>query len=198
MLDGHVFMLSVMAAQYFADGKPPDRTGVEHPWRVPSKTYRTKDGYITCTATSGSQYPLFCKAIGREDLINAPNFKTNVLRVQNRIQFYALVDPILATKTSAEWDILFTDADLPCGMVQDLGQVFTDPQVLHRDMLKIIDHPKIGKLKMMGNPYKFMNSEAREMTPPPMLGEHTDEILHNILGYGGDKIALLRQEKVVA
>lgn len=198
MLDGHVFMLSVMAAQYFADGKAPERWGLEHPWRVPSKTYRTKDGYITCTATSGNQYPLFCRVLGLEELIDDPRFKTNALRVKNREQFYPIVEKVMMTKTSEAWETLFIEAGLPSGIVKNLDQVFNDPQVLDRGMLQIIDHPKIGKLKMIGIPFKFMNSQPKKMKPPPMLGEHTDEILHSILDYDDAKIARMRQENVVA
>ena len=198
MLDGQVFMLSIMASEYFAEGKVPERWGLEHPWRVPSKTFKTKNGYITSSATSGTLYPALCRVLGLEKLIDDPRFKTNALRVKNRDQIYPVIDKVMLTKTSEEWEKLFEEAGLPAGIMNNLHQVFTDPQVLERGMLQIIEHPKIPQLKMIGVPFKFMNSEHKKMTHPPLLGEHTDEILRTVLGYDDAKIAKVRQEKAVA
>jgi crotonobetainyl-CoA:carnitine CoA-transferase CaiB-like acyl-CoA transferase len=198
MLDGQVFMLSVMAAEYFAEGQVPERWGLEHPWRVPSKTFKTKNGYITTSATSSNLYPTLCKVLGLPELVEDPRFKTNALRVKNRDQIYPIIDKVMMTKTSEEWDELFIKAGLPTGVMKNLDQVFSDPQVLAREMLQIVDHPTLGKLKMIGVPFKFSQSGHKKITPPPLLGEHTDEILGNILGYDPSRIARLREEKAVA
>jgi len=197
MLDGQVALLSIMAAEYFASGKVPGRLGLEHPWRVPSKTYRTKEGYITISATSGTMYPKFCRALGLEELIDDPRFKTNALRVQNRDILYPIIEEKMLTKTDREWAAIFEEAGLPNGVMNDLHQVFNDPQVLERGMLEYVEHPTLGKLKMIGVPFKFLNSENKKMTPPPRLGEHTDEVLLAVLGYDQGKIAELRREKAV-
>ncbi len=198
MLDGQVFMLSVMTAPYFTEGKVPGPQGLEHPMRVPSKTFKTKNGYITSTATSGSQYPILCRMLGLEELIDDPRFKTNALRVKNRVQMYAILDPIFLTKTSEEWEELFRKAELPSGILKKVDQVFSDPHVLHREMLQFIDHPTVGRIKAIGFPFKFLNNPPKKMTPPPMLGEHTDEILGQVLGYDAGQITRLREGKVVA
>jgi len=198
MLDGQVGMLSIMAAEYFAEGKVPERWGLEHPWRVPSKTFKTENGYITASATSSSMYPTLCKVLGLEHLIDDPRFRTNADRVTNRDEIYPLLEAVMRTKTSEEWEKLFEAAGLPSGIMYTLDQVFSHPQVLERGMLEVIDHPTIGKLKMIGVPMKFGSDGTKKMTAPPMLGEHTDEILNRVLGYAGDKIARLRKGKVVS
>jgi len=198
MLDGQIHMLSIMAAEYFAQGKIPERWGLEHPWRVPSKTFRTKNGYITASATSNTMYPAFCKVLGLEHLIDDPRFQTNTDRVKNRNQIYPLLEEVLKTKTSEEWEKHFEGAGIPSGIMYTLDQVFSNPQVLERNMLQIIDHPTIGKLKMIGVPVKYRSNGSKPMTPPPMMGEHTNWILQNILEYTKDEIARMRKEKVVS
>lgn len=198
MLDAQVYMLIVSAAEYFADGTIADRSGLEHPLRAPSKTFKTKNGYITSSATSQKMYADLCKLLGVEELINDPRFKTNELRAKHRDQLYAVIDKIMETKTSEEWDKLFEGANLPSGIMNNISQVFNDPHVRARGMLQIINHPTVGELKTIGRPFKFMNSEPIEMTPPPLLGEHTNEILNKLLCYDETKIALLRREKTVA
>jgi crotonobetainyl-CoA:carnitine CoA-transferase CaiB-like acyl-CoA transferase len=198
MLDGQIAMLSIMAAEYFAEGKLPGRWGLEHPWRVPSKTFQTKNGYITSSATSSNMYPTLCKILGLEQLIDDPRFKTNADRVNNRDQIYPLIEAVMRTKTSEEWEKLFEAAGLPSGIMYTLDQVFNDPHVLERKMLEVIDHPTIGKLKMIGVPVKYGSDGTKKMTAPPMLGEHTDEILRRVLGYDEGEIARMRREKVVS
>ncbi len=197
MLDGQLALLSIMAAEYFANGTVPKRLGLEHPWRVPSKTFKTKEGYITASATSGSLYPKLCKALGLEGLIDDPHFKTNVLRVQNRDELYPIIEKKMMTKTAKEWGKIFEKTGIPNGVMYDMDQVFNDAHVLHRGMLQTIAHPTLGKLKMIGVPWKFRNSENKKMTSPPLLGEHTDEILRDVLGYGPEKIDILRQKETI-
>lgn len=198
MLDGQVALLSVMAAEYFASGVVPRRLGLEHPWRVPSKTYKTKEGYITVAATSGTMYPAFCRVLGLEAYIDDPRFKTNALRVKNRDILYPIIEEKMMTRTAGEWAELFEEADVPNGVMNDLNQVFNDPQVIHREMLQYVEHPALGKIKMIGVPFKFLYSQGKKMTPPPRLGEHTDEVLKELLGYDQARISELRQEEAVA
>lgn len=197
MLDCQVALLSIMAAEYFASGKVPKRLGLEHPWRVPSKTFRTKDGYITTSATSGTMYAKLCKCLGVEELIDDPRFKTNVSRVENREILYPILEDIMVTKTSSEWEQIFNEAGLPNGVMKDMKEVFSDPHVLEREMLETVEHQEVGALKMIGVPFKFLQSEKLKMTPPPMMGEHTQEVLEGLLGYNQDEIALLKQKDVI-
>lgn len=191
-------MLSVMAAEYFAEGKVPQRWGLEHPWRVPAKTFRTENGYIATTATGSNMYPALCKVLGLEHLIDDARFKTNTDRVKNRDLIYPVIEKVMRSKTSEEWDKLFEDAGLPSGIMYTLDKVFQNPQVLERGMLEIVNHPTLGQLKMIGLPFKFESSETKKMTAPPMLGEHTDEILRTVADYDDDKITRLKQNKIVS
>lgn len=196
MLDGQVALLSIMAAEYFASGKVPQRWGLEHPWRVPSKTYKTKEGYITVSATSGTMYESFCKAMGLEELINDPRFTTNALRVSNRDIIYPIIEKRMLTKTAKEWENIFEKAGLPSSLMFELDQVFSNPHILEREMLQYVDHPTLGKIKMIGIPYKYAKSVNREMQAPPMLGQHTEAVLQELLGYKEETIRQLKAEKV--
>lgn len=196
MLDGQIALLSIMAAEYFASGKVPQRWGLEHPWRVPSKTFKTQEGYITVSATSGDMYPSFCKAMGLEELIHDPRFTTNALRVSNRDIIYPIIEGKMMTKTAQEWEKLFEQAGLPSSLMFELDQVFSDPHVLDRQMLQYVDHPTLGKLKMIGVPFKFTHSEPRQMAPPPMLGQHTEAVLQELLGCKAETLRQLKEEKV--
>ena len=198
MLDSLVALLSPMAAQYFADGTIPERLGLEHPWRVPSKTFKTKEGYISSSATSGIMYPKLCKALGLEGLIDDPRFKTNALRVKNRKALYPMLEKVMMTKTANEWSEIFEEAGLPNGVMKDLDQVFNDPHILERKMLQLLDYPVLGNLKMIGIPFKFLNSENARIKLPPLLGEDTDEVLREMLGYDHVKISDMRRKKVIS
>ena len=197
MLDGQVALLSIMAAEYFANGTVPKRLGLEHPWRVPSKTFKTKEGYITAAATSGTLYPKLCKALELEELVDNPRFKTNALRVENREALYPIIEEKMMTKTAREWEKIFEKAGIPNGVMQNVDEVFNDTHVLHRGMLQTIAHPTLGEINTIGVPWKFLNSENKKMTHPPLLGEHTDEILRDVLEYDPGRIANMHQEAAV-
>jgi len=198
MLDSQIVFLSIMAAEYFANGTVPKRLGREHPWRVPSKTFETKDGYITTSATSGVLYPKFMKALGLEELIDDPRFKTNPDRVKNRDQIYPVIEEAMMKKTAKEWARIFDDVGLPNGVMLDVGEVFQNEHVLERKMLEQVDHPTLGSVKMIGNPFKFASSQPKKMSPPPLLGEHTDNVMKTLLGYNEARITSLRKEKAIA
>jgi crotonobetainyl-CoA:carnitine CoA-transferase CaiB-like acyl-CoA transferase len=143
-------------------------------------------------------YPALCKVLGLEHLIEDARFKTNTDRVKNRGLIYPVIEKVMRTKTSEEWDKLFEAAGLPSGIMYTLDKVFQNPHVLERGMLEIVNHPTLGKLKMIGLPFKFESSETKKMTAPPMLGEHTDEILRTVADYDDDKIIRLKQNKIVS
>lgn len=197
MMDSQIAMLSVMAAEYFSEGKLPERWGLEHPWRVPSKTFKAKEGYITTSATSGKLYPILCRVLGLEELIDDPRFITNALRVQNRDILYPIIEKKMMTRTAKEWEAIFEQSGLPNGIMQDIDEVFNDAHVIEREMLARVKHPTIGDLKMIGIPWKYKNSGNNKMTPAPIMGEHTEEILGQVLGYSTEKIADLKGERAV-
>jgi formyl-CoA transferase/CoA:oxalate CoA-transferase len=195
MYDGQIALLSIMAAQYFVNGEEPGRWGLEHPWRVPSKTFKTKDGYITSSATSSSMYPKLCKILGLNHLIEDPRFKTNELRVLNRKLLYPEIDSKMMEKTSKEWEKIFEEAGLPNGILKNLHEVFTDEHTIKREMVTTMVHPTLGEIRTIGIPFKFANGDVNITKAPPMLGQHIDEVMRDILEYGEEKIEKLKKKK---
>jgi len=136
--------------------------------------------------------------IGRPELVGDPRFKTNPLRVKNRKECLGILVPILKTRPRDEWVQLLNDNAIPCAPINSMDEVFQNPQVLHRNMLVEVDHPKAGKIKLVGIPVKYSDSQIAIRRPPPILGEHTAEILSEILGYDDTSIAMLRKEGIIA
>jgi crotonobetainyl-CoA:carnitine CoA-transferase CaiB-like acyl-CoA transferase len=143
-------------------------------------------------------YPTFCKLLGLDELIDDPRFDTNIKRVQNRDQIMPIFERKMKEKTRDEWLRLFDAAGLPCGSINDLEEVFTDPHVEERGMLFRMQHPKEGALEQLGFPYKFSLTPAQGRLPPPLLGEHTEEVLTSWLGYSEEQIGELREAQVVS
>jgi crotonobetainyl-CoA:carnitine CoA-transferase CaiB-like acyl-CoA transferase len=198
LYDSAVSLLTVMAAEYFATGVAPGRYGMDHIHRVPARAFETKDGsYVQVAATNDYMYPRFCQVVGLPELIDDERFNTNKKRVANREQIMPILEAKLLTKTSAEWIKLFEEADLPCGPISNMAEVFDDPHVKSREMCIEIDHPIAGVIKQLGFPYKLSLTPAGVYTRPPLLGEHNDEILSGRLGYTQEEIEKLKAEKVI-
>jgi len=198
LYDSLVSMLTIMATEYFATGVAPGRYGMDHIHRIPARAFETKDGsYVQVTATNDSMYPKFCQAIGMPELIGDDRFDTNVKRVQNRNIITPILEDRMLTKTCAEWLELFEAADLPCGPILDIQEVFEDPNVKAREMCQEIEHPIAGTIKQLGFPYKFSLTPVAIDRRPPLLGEHNHEILSKYLGYTTAEIDALKAEKVI-
>jgi crotonobetainyl-CoA:carnitine CoA-transferase CaiB-like acyl-CoA transferase len=139
----------------------------------------------------------FCKILGVPELIDDPRFRTNPLRVKNRKACIAILADIMKTRPGDEWlEMLIAEA-IPCAPINRMDEVFKDPQVLHRDMLVEVDHPTAGKVKMVGIPVKYSETKAGIYLPPPLLGQHSRDILSQLLGYDNEKIDALQKESVI-
>ena len=138
----------------------------------------------------------FCTTVGLEKVMDDPKFATNAKRVENREEIVKIIADLVATKNGEEWLTMLTDAGIPCGPIYTVDKIFSDPQVLHREMMKELDHTKAGKIKVTGIPVKLSDTPGKVDTPPPVLGEQTEEILAD-LGYSSQEAEALRQEKVV-
>jgi len=132
-----------------------------------------------------------------EVLIDDPHYATNPKRVENRKKLVPILQEVFLRKDSGEWLQLLGEAEIPVGLINTIDRVFADPQVLARQMLVEMEHPKIGKFKLVGSPMKLSETPVQYRIPPPLLGEHTEEILRDVLGYDKDRIARLRKEKVI-
>ena len=198
ILDGTVSWMTYMVMNYFATGEAPKRMGSAHPNIVPYQCFETRDGkYIVVAVGNDRIWKDFCKALGSEELAEDERYVTNKKRVENRNELIDKLNKIFLTKARDEWLKALNKNNVPCGPVYGIDEVFTDPQVLHREMLVEIDHPTIGKIKQIGVPIKFSDMHLKIKIPPPLLGQHTSEILQNWLGYSIDDINKLKEEGVI-
>jgi len=197
LLDAQVSALANIASSYLVAGKEAQRWGTAHESIVPYQVFRTKDRPIAIAVANQKLWINFCKLIGKQEWTDDPRFASNPKRVENRDMLIPLVADVLADKTCNEWVELFVAASIPCGPVNNMQSLFADPQVLHRGMRVEVPHPTIGTLHLAGIPIRHSETPATIRLPPPLLGEHTDEILANVLAYPPEKIEALRQQGVI-
>jgi formyl-CoA transferase len=197
LLEAEVASLINVGSNYLVGGKVPNRWGNAHPNIVPYQNFQTADGYLVIGVASEVIWKRFCEAIGQRDLTDDPRFVENSKRVENRSELIALLSEIFLQRRNGAWFKLLTDAEVPCAPVQTIDQVFQAPQVLQRDMLIEVEHPTAGKVRMAGIPVKFSVTPATVRRPPPLLGEHNEEILKTWLGMSADSIDELKKEKVI-
>ncbi len=196
LLDSQVAWLTYRAGAYFASGEVPQPVGSGHPVIVPYQAFKAKDVYINIAVGNDQLWEKFCKAVGLESVMDDPKFATNAKRVENREEIVKIVGDLIVTKEGQEWLNILEEAGVPCGPIYSVDKIFSDPQVLHRQMMKELDHTKVGKVKVTGIPVKLSETPGEVKTPPPYLGEHTQEVLKE-LGYGDQDLETLRQENVI-
>lgn len=177
MLDVSVAMLANQAMNYLVSGQEPVRRGNSHPNIQPQNVYPVKDGYIVLAVGNDGQFRKFADVIGQPALADDPKFATNAARVENLPDLEALLIDALASGTITEWVSAFGAAGVPSGPINTVGRVFDEPQVQHRQMLRDIAHPLAGNLKQVVSPLKFRNAPLSFDKAPPLLGEHTEEVL---------------------
>jgi crotonobetainyl-CoA:carnitine CoA-transferase CaiB-like acyl-CoA transferase len=197
LLETQVSALVNIASSYLISGEIPRRWGTAHETIVPYQGFETKDKYVIVAVGNDQLWSRFCRVIGRPELAEDPRFKTNPLRVRNRKECIGLLAPVLKTRTRDEWVTLLNNEAIPCAPINTMDEVFQNPQVLHRNMLVEVDHPKAGKIKLVGIPVKYSDSKATIRLPPPVLGEHTREILSEILGYDDQQFEDLKSAGVI-
>jgi len=198
LLDSTVSFMTYMAGNYFATGKNPERMGSAHPTIVPYQCFETSDEqFITVAIGNDKLSQNFCKAIHRESLADDQRFSTNPGRVINRGELVPLLEELFKQKPRDEWLRILTEGGVPAGPVYSLQEVFSDPQILHREMIVRIKHSTAGEISQIGIPMKFSNTTPEIRSPPPLLGEHVEYVLGTLLGYDEKRIAQLRSEGVV-
>jgi crotonobetainyl-CoA:carnitine CoA-transferase CaiB-like acyl-CoA transferase len=192
LLDSQIALLAYQNTNYFATGKPPRRIGNLHPNIVPYQPFRAADGEVILACGNDNLYRKFCEAAGCAELAADPRFATNGKRVENRVELTRLLGEIFRKRSKKDWVELLDGAGVPNGPINDIAQVFAEPQVKARGVKIEVAHPVAGKLPMVASPMRFSATPLEHRTPPPLLGEHTDEILQRVLGKKVEEIARLR------
>ncbi len=196
LLDCVISWLSYRASAYFVSGEIPKPLGSGHPVIVPYQAFKAKDSYLNIAVGNDQLWKKFCEVLGLEGMKENPKFKTNAKRVENREEVVGLISEVISTKSSEEWLKILKEAGIPCGPIYTVDQVFSDPQVLHRKMVRECIHPNAGLIRLVGNPVKLSENIEEEFSPPPLLGEHTRRILQD-LGYSEEDIVQLKKEEVI-
>ncbi len=197
LLDTQVAILANQAMNYLASGEVPGRLGNAHPNIVPYQTFSTSDGAIILACGNDNLFNRFCEVAGCQHLARDPLFATNGKRVENRAALVPLLSAIFAKRTTHEWVEALEGAGVPNGPINNIQQVFEEPQVIARGMKIALDHPLAGTAPSVASPMRFSATPLEFKTPPPTLGQHTDEILRDMLGMNAADIAQLRAAGIV-
>lgn len=197
LLEAEVACLINVGSNYLVEGNIPRRWGNAHPSIVPYQSFRTEDGYLVIGVASEGIWRRFCQAIGRAAWADDSRFEKNSNRVENRSLLIGLLAEIFLSRSTGEWLKLLNSAEVPCAPVQTVDQVFKAPQVLHREMLVQVEHPTAGTVRMAGIPVKFSLTPASVRLPPPLLGQHNEEVLESWLGIDDKEISELKRKTVI-
>ena len=188
LLDSCLAALANQAGNYLIGGVVPGRLGNAHPSIVPYQTFPTAAGTLMVGAGNDPQFARFCAVVGLPGLPDDPRFRTNPDRVRHRDELSALLTAALRGRTAAEWSALCGAAGVPAGPVRDLAAAFADPQVAARGLVSAIDHPTAGAVRTVTSPVRFDDTPPRPYRHPPLLGEHTEEVLREA-GFTAEQIA---------
>jgi crotonobetainyl-CoA:carnitine CoA-transferase CaiB-like acyl-CoA transferase len=197
MLDTHAAWLANQGMNYLATGENPTRLGNQHPNIVPYQVFPTADGHIVLSIGNDATFKRFCDAFGVDHLPADPHFATNAARVENRQLVTETLTAVMRRHPTAWWVERLEALSIGCGPINRLKEVFADPQIQARNVVVELAHGSGAAVKVIANPVRLSETPADYRLPPPLLGEHTDEVLQALLGIGPDEVARLREMKVV-
>jgi formyl-CoA transferase len=197
LLETQVALLTNVASNYLVGGMEHRRLGNSHPNIAPYEAFPARDRWFALAAANERQWAILCDVLGRPDLENDPRFADNNARVANRAALRELLDQAFQARDAGEWLAEFRKAGLPCGPINSIPEVFDHPQAEARSLTLGADHPTAGVVQFPGFPYKFTGTPAQVQLPPPLLGQHTEQVLGDVLGLSDEKVARLREEGIV-
>ena len=197
MLDVMASLLTYQAGIYFATGQRPTRRGNQHPSIVPYEVFKAADAYLTVGVANNSLWERFCQAMGHPELAKDPRFETEAQRVANREALIPLLNDILGKRPAAEWLERLEKAGVPAGRIKTVAEVCESPHLKERGMIVSLPHPKAGTVTVFGVPIRLHTTPGAAAAPPPLLGQHTEEILTRLLKLSRARVARLRAAGVV-
>jgi formyl-CoA transferase len=197
LLDTQVALLANVGSNYLVGGAEPRRLGNAHPNIAPYEAFRARDRWFAVAAANQRQWSVLCDAIGRPDLKDDPRFATNGARVSNRPALVEALGAAFADRDAEGWLVELREAGLPCGPINTVPDVFAHPQAQARGLALEAEHPTAGPVRLAGFPYKLSGTPAEVRQPPPLLSEHTEEVLRDLLGYSAEEVAGLRKREAV-
>ncbi|MBX3644747.1 MAG: CoA transferase [Rubrivivax sp.] len=196
LLDCLIALTSFQTLNWFVSGEVPQRLGNGHPNIVPYQVFACKGGYLILAVANDGQFRSFCQAVGKPEWAEDARFKIGTARGANRALLCGMVAELMLTRTMHEWIELLEANNVPCGPINNIDQVFDDPQVQHRGMRVSMQHAS-GPLSLLASPMRFGDLPVRYELPPPLLGQHTTEVLEQVLGLSQAQIDTLRQQRIV-
>jgi crotonobetainyl-CoA:carnitine CoA-transferase CaiB-like acyl-CoA transferase len=197
LLDSQLAMMSYVAMNYLVSGENPGRFGNGHPSIVPYQEFKAKDSYFAFAAGNDGQWGKFCRAIDKLEWTEDPRYATNVARVENRAEVVAMLNEVFGEKDAAEWMALCTEIGIPSAPINTFDKVFADPQVIARGLQQEAVHPTVGVVPMVASPLNVTTAPPTIRYAPPLLGEHSDEILSEALGATEAEIDKWRKNGVI-
>lgn len=197
LFDAHIALLTNVASNYLIGKEPPGRYGNAHPNLVPYDAFAARDGWFVVGVANDKQWGLLCDLLARPEWKTDGRFAANRDRVANRDTLVAEINRIFSQRNVDEWLADLTKAGLPCGRINSIPEVFSHPQAQAREMALETEHPSAGPVRVTGFPYKFSETPAELHRPPPMLGEHTQEVLTGLLGYSEAEVGALRNKDAI-
>ena len=188
MLDVQTAVLANQAMNYLMTGRTPRRQGNRHPNIMPQDVFSCSDGDVVLAVGNDGQFAKMCDAVGRPEIGRDPRFAKNPDRVRHKDELIPLIASILATWSRADLVAAMERAGVPCGPINSIAEVFEDPQIKHRQMQIELEHPTVGHVPLVASPLKFARAKPAYERAPPLLGQHSDEVLHD-LGLSDEEIA---------
>ncbi|HUY27844.1 MAG TPA: CaiB/BaiF CoA-transferase family protein [Candidatus Binataceae bacterium] len=196
LLQAQIAILDFQATRWLIDGRVPRQAGNDHPTAIPTGVFPASDGLVNIAAVGQEMFASLARVMGAERWIDDPRYADPVSRSRNRAQLNAEIAEVTRTRTSEHWVSVLNEAGVPCGPINTIDQVFADPQVRHLGIAQPVEHPRLGRLELVGQPVRLSRTDSALKTASPEAGQHSEEILRE-LGYDDRAIAELRAERVI-